>query len=581
MNLDLPPGPDGRRRRSPLACDTCRERRTKCDGQRPKCSFCLARSKDCFYQGPQDPPPSPLKVELTRIWTQIERITVAVQGRSLPYLQLQSAPLSGTAQRYQSPSGRDESLDFPFMILQSEAFMDLLRLDPSLSVQLEQWERRKEMVSVDSSNVPIVMDDLHRASELLKAFAEHIHIWYPILHADYTDEFIQAVTLFFPFSVQSCLSLLVLAIGCVVECDSIAQALWTRPERRYIQAAMEMLPCVLEDSTHRSAQCLLLFAIYHLCCAQPCQAHDFVAMASYKLQNSMMNDFDAESDPMQLSILGNCFWSALLIESELHVQLDLVDSGIWNMSSFAPAPTALETWTWAWGHSHDTTVHGNEHIHLYTPPAGSDPSYFMAEIAMRKMLQRCTWSFRTLSPGNHVYAPIMAAELERQLEEWRQLLPESLRFGIGSGRNSVSAPGSGSAQVAFLRTQYFAFKASIYWSAVYEAIAAGSASAELLAHCRTFFDAYGEFAASAVATASVCKPNTWTLYTSIFTISMAALTALAEPCLLEVVPLSVAQGLELTVDAFNRITDVSPSLAKMGEILRERTLSLHGASAFS
>lgn len=86
-------------------------------------------------------------------------------------------------------------------------------------------------------------------------------------------------------SVTSCLTLLVLAIGCVVECDSVVDALRSRPEAQYIEAAMKMLPCAFAHSGSRSVQCLLLFAIYHLCYGQPFQAYDFVAMASFKLQN--------------------------------------------------------------------------------------------------------------------------------------------------------------------------------------------------------------------------------------------------------------------------------------------------------
>ncbi|KAL4916407.1 hypothetical protein BDW62DRAFT_218757 [Aspergillus aurantiobrunneus] len=579
MNLEQPPSHnEGRRRRSPLACDTCRERRTKCDGQRPKCSFCLNRSKECFYQRPQDPPPSPMEVELSRIWNQVEHITVAVRGQPP-----RSAPSPIAEQGYRSPGDHNASLEFPFMIVQSEAFMDLLGLDPSFHVLFEQLERGRQKVSGRPSGLPIVMVDLQRASELLSAFAEQIHIWYPILHPDSTDEFIEAVTSFFPFSVRSCLALLVLAIGCAVECDSIVQALERRPEAIYIQAAMAMLPCVLADSGHRSIQCLLLFAIYHLCCAQPCQAHDFVAMASYKLQNSMVNGFEPDDDATQYSIMGNCFWSALLIESEIRVQFDLVDSGVWSMSSFAPAPTSIGPCTWAWNQStHYITLNalGNgEPMQLRTTP-GSDPSYFIAEIAMRKMLQHCTWSFRTLSPGTHVYAPIMAAELERQLEEWHGLLPESLYFRTASTATcSGQRSRSSSAQVEFLRTQYFAFKASIYWPAVYETLTAGSASPDLRVPCGRFFDSYAEFVVSAEATIGVCKPNAWTLYTSIFTVSMAALNALKEACLFEVIPLGAVQGLELAVDVFSRLADISPSLSKMGAILRERTLHLHRPSA--
>ncbi|KAL2816590.1 hypothetical protein BDW59DRAFT_175766 [Aspergillus cavernicola] len=549
MSLD-PSVHDTRRRRSSLACNTCRARRTKCDGQRPKCSFCVERSKDCFYQGTQSPPPSPLKMELSRIWEQLEHMTGVVQGRSSPS---EDVP-------FVEGLHHDTSLGFPFMTVQNTAFMDLLGLDPSLPVLLEKMERGRQTNR----------SDIRFTFSLLNAFAEQIHIWYPILHADYTDEFLQAIASFFPHSTASCLTLLVLAIGCLVECESIVHALQRRPETIYIQAAMEMLPCVLTDSSPRSAQCLLLFSIYHLCYAQPCQAHDYVVMASYKLQNSLLNDFDTEENPIQMAIIGNCFWSALLIESEIAVQLDLVDSGIWNMSSLAPAPASLGTWTWILDRSNlfATPDSAGSDEAMHSCGLTTDLSYFMAEIAMRKMLQHCTWSIRTVSQNTHAYAPIVATELERQLDEWHRLLPQGLAFGRPDHLTSSQPP----AQVEFLRTQYYAYKASVYWPAAYEAISAGDATEDLLLHCRRFFDAYTDFVTSAAVSVHVCRPNVWTLYTSVFTISMAAVAALAEPCLFGVVPPSIVQSLELAVGMFGRVTETSPSLAKMGAILKERAL---------
>lgn len=123
---------------------------------------------------------------------------------------------------------------------------------------------------------------------LVSAFMEQIHIWYPVLHAQYNTEFVQAITSCFPPSVGSCLSLLILAIGCVAECETIMEAVRRRAGAIYIQASMEMLPCVFTDSSPRGTQCLLLFSIYYLCCALPCQAHDYVAMASYRMQNYLI-----------------------------------------------------------------------------------------------------------------------------------------------------------------------------------------------------------------------------------------------------------------------------------------------------
>lgn len=38
------------RTRLKIACDTCRARRTKCDGKRPSCTHCHTRGSECHYQ---------------------------------------------------------------------------------------------------------------------------------------------------------------------------------------------------------------------------------------------------------------------------------------------------------------------------------------------------------------------------------------------------------------------------------------------------------------------------------------------------------------------------------------------------
>ncbi|KAL2821679.1 hypothetical protein BJX63DRAFT_418046 [Aspergillus granulosus] len=560
MDPDRLQGDDSRRRRSALACNTCRSRRTKCDGQRPKCTFCTERGKECRYEESQNLPPSPLKGELAKLWKQLDHLTAVVQSQHH----------STRGQRKDvTPPALDAPREFPYMIIQSEAFMSLLGLDTSLARRLEHLERGLQAIPAESSTPRIVLIDIHDASILLDAFTEHILTWYPILHADFTGELILAGTSGFPTSVPSCLALLVLAIGCVVECEYVVDARNRHPEELYIEAAMGMLPCVLADSSRQSAQCLLLFAVYHLCYARPFQAHDNVAMASFKLQEYLMNQVDMAHDTTQIAIVGNCFWSALLIESEILVQLDLVNSGIWSMTAFVPAPTSSNTWFWPVSPPSESPT--SSRCSSGSDPQGLVLSYFVAEIAMRKMLQRCTWATSTLDHGGHLYAPIVAAELERQLDQWQQLLPEPISFGVSRdtvGLHPRRHPNS--AHLAFLRAQYYAFKASIYWPAVYEALTVGEVNENLLGHCGMFFSSYSEFVPSAAAAVAVCKPNLWTLCASVFTISMAALAGLAEPCLLEGVPHGVVQGLELAIRVFDGVAEVSPSLAEMGAILNER-----------
>lgn len=175
------------------------------------------------------------------------------------------------------------------------------------------------------------------------------------------------------------------------------------------------------------------------------------------------------------------------------------------MASYSPAPASPATRNW--NHAQPFESHYNTNG---TGDTDSDLSYFVAEIAMRKMLQRCTWSISTLPQGRHVYAPIIAVELERQLDEWLQMLPEPISFRAPSP--CVGTPWRNSARRKFLRTQYYAFKASIYWPAVYQALSAGEASDDLRLHASKFFTSYAEFAISAADAVTVCKPNGWTLY---------------------------------------------------------------------
>lgn len=116
------------------------------------------------------------------------------------------------------------------------------------------------------------------------AFYDRIHHWYPIFSPEIFDFYLEKFASPLVPSSGACLVLLVAAIGSISQCSSLTVAYETRPDSRYIRKALCMLPIVHFEFSLTSVQCLLLLSIYYCSMAKPCQAHDYILMASSKAQ---------------------------------------------------------------------------------------------------------------------------------------------------------------------------------------------------------------------------------------------------------------------------------------------------------
>ena len=158
------------------------------------------------------------------------------------------------------------------------------------------------------------------------------------------------------------------------------------------------------------------------------------------------------------------------------------------------------------------------HQSMITP--NDAKAYFLAEISMCRMIRRCTTSI-IISRAKEVYAPIIAVELEHQLESWYDHLPLSLRFGR-HGANSLSddtlnhaSPYSLSSLAAttnFLQMQYYLVLAGIYWPAVYSVIYVDAPTEATLADSVRFFEAYASFITSAAGAIRSCPQSVWSIH---------------------------------------------------------------------
>lgn len=195
--------------------------------------------------------------------------------------------------------------------------------------------------------------------------------------------------------------------------------------------------------------------------------------------------------------------------------MDVPKSGIWCLDEHVPLPLYQQTWQFQPG---DTSLADTAPSSQGIAPSTlsneeNTQSYFLAEIAMRRMLHRCNTAVQATSTGEYVYAPSIALELEHQLEEWYCCLPEMIRFEKGDVSQSLELIKIPPCPLSnFLRVQYHCCKLSIYWPAVYQAMQDGDVSDHLLDHCRRFFDSFIMLTPSIVAAFDNCRVNRWTLF---------------------------------------------------------------------
>jgi hypothetical protein len=153
--------------------------------------------------------------------------------------------------------------------------------------------------------------------------------------------------------------------------------------------------------------------------------------------------------------------------SELSDQLDIVKSD-WNYDEYIPLSDCRRTWVLAI----PRTESGPEAASPTTVPspssiaADTSESYFLAEIAMRRMLHRWNTATRQTSDRGYEYAPGMALEHDHQLESWYNDLPETIR--LKKIEDHPMSPGAASGVplrcplTTVLCVQYHCCKLSIY-----------------------------------------------------------------------------------------------------------------------
>ncbi|PMD17904.1 hypothetical protein NA56DRAFT_578013 [Hyaloscypha hepaticicola] len=511
------------RQRTTLACEICRSRRTKCDGRRPTCSFCEGHGIQCTYQSAAPPVPSKNELEIYTIRERLDQICDLLSLRLASSFAMPPNAPGIKLPRFddypldESIISRNWRVEFPFMTIQTPSMMCLVGLNPQLAAQMVALERTDLSMLTPPGDSPGFRIQYQDAISAFTAFYEKIYHCYPVLNPEFFSLYLEKIVGNVAASTDSFLVLVVAAIGSVVRCSSIAVALEKRPDAAYIATALSMLPNVHFEFSLSSVQCLLLLSIYYNCLAKPCQAHDYVLMASCKAQALFKCHLYA-NDNTATELLRRSFWSILVIETELGYHIDMPESNIWKFDDRILLPGIHGSWQ----PFRDDQRHLLDQTLLSTGITPNDmKAYFLADISMRRMIRRCTTSV-IISQDRETYAPIVAAELAQQLDSWYHHLPLSLGFerpisnlAFPDASFEYAEPyqsSSLSSVRGLLKIRYYMCLTGIYWPAVYSVVYTDTASPATLADCSRFFQAYIGFVSN-VALAIQSSPHCrWSIY---------------------------------------------------------------------
>ena len=456
--------------------------------------------------------------------------------------------------------------------------MVTLGLEPQFMQHLLAHERANPPTGTSgSSTLRIIQHE--EAFRALSAFSEYVHIWYPILRPGFSDHYIRTISGPLSPGPESFLVLLVAAIGVLAQNDRSPEVRTAGDNGSlYLEAAMSSLPALLVETSITAVQCLILMSIYYCCLAKPCQAYEYIMLASFKVQNliRVTNSSGKELDEQ----IKRSYWVVLLLESELQDQLDAVRSGVWSHNEATALPDGRSAWLWE-------NELGSSPVVSFSPasaPGGVEEktnttqAYFLAEISIRRMLHRCNTAIRTNPDGTIAHAPGVALELQRQLDQWYSYLPGIIRFEDDRlfDFDVLTSPGSFPSMEPlsnFLRVQYYCYKLNIYWPAVYQCIQDGFTTSETKDFAERFFNAYIQLMPTLLTSICSCIVNRWTLCATVFMTTMAALRAEKTQCLKENCTINWIRLRNCLKSARNVDRDIvtsSPSLTMMHGILAGR-----------
>lgn len=441
----------------------CRSRKSRCDGNRPKCKLCTELGAECVYREPGvklDAGDKIIIEQLNRIENMLQMsmtsgsspvgVTVSASPGSSNVNQSHTYNSGRSPNGGGSNSGWGSTATAPatnistmpkqhtiamLLLLRWPVVRDLISrpYDPSILLQLEMDREPLQTLS----KTPAI--DLSNTQAYVDSYFEKVNVWYACVNPySWKAQYRIALSNGFREEPESCVVLLVFALGQASLRGSIAELEPNEdiPGMQYFMAAWSFLPSMMTTNTVLAAQCQLLAAAYMLYLVKPIEAWNLLCAISTKMQLLLMTP--SRVTGQQRELLERIYWNTLLFESDLLAEFNLPHSGAVHFEEKVGLPGGFD--------GQDQDAEGPD-----------DLWYFLAEIALRRLLNRVSqllFSRDAMPPGSGGLEPI-ATELDYQLTQWYEGLPRALQFPFSPTR--VEDPVQ-----AVLRLRFYACKGIIY-----------------------------------------------------------------------------------------------------------------------
>ncbi|KAF4437259.1 heterokaryon incompatibility [Fusarium acutatum] len=466
------------RKRAVTACQSCRQRKTKCDNVRPVCGFCSRSGAQCVYPGSgSDSDYSSYDPASLTILDRLNHVVSLLESRPLAIL-VNDIGSYGSPHGGSNLSGRHASVTQPLRVAPIHASTDLATLVPEDDVlqvldrpdfpsasnnceSIMRWPILQGLVPDVLSFVLELNEDVEAGPSdargvsggrgvqeedfipLSKRFLAYVHVKNPILDVkDYKKKVREAAENGPRWDGASCLVLVSCAIACLsvpfhTEADVDGSPASTRsltsaaidPDTAasYYLAAKKRLGLLQPSLLY--IQCLFLCGIYEMYCLRPPQAWFHFNRACVDLRNILWTRSQKKSSQATTQetrrLEQRLYWSCVKTEYELRYEIPLPPSGITQCDypdMFPSPPTELTSPS-----AYDRGETLDDDI---VPEEEKSWFYYLAEISYRRMMNRAMavmarsgeqgWSDNISEAMEH------CKEFNEQIDLWYSHIPPQI-----------------------------------------------------------------------------------------------------------------------------------------------------------